>query len=251
MSQSLQNKVALVTGASKGIGAEVAKQLAAAGASVVVNYASDKAGATKTVDAIKSAGGRAVAVQADVSKPADVDRLFAESDKAFGGKLDVLGNNAGIYDLKPLDQVTAEHFHRHFDLNVLGLILASQAAAKRFGDGGGSIVNVSSLVSAKGFPGTVVYTATKGAVDAVTRVLATELGPKKVRVNAVNPGVVITEGTKTVGVAGSDFEAEHVKMVALGRVGQPGDIAKVVVFLAGPDSGWLTGETLFATGGVR
>ena len=251
MSDSLKNKVAVVTGASKGIGAESAIRLAAAGASVVVNYSSDKAGAQKTVDAIKSAGGKAVAVQADVSKPADVERLFAEADKAFGGRLDVLVNNAGIYDMKPLEQVTAEHFHRHFDLNVMGLILASQAAAKRFGDGGGSIVNVSSLVSTKGFPGSVVYSATKGAVDAVTRVLATELGPKKVRVNAVNPGVVVTEGTKTAGVAGGDFEAGYVRMTALGRVGQPGDIASVVVFLAGPDSGWLTGETLFATGGVR
>src|SRR3954452_2166690 len=191
MSKSLEGKVAVVTGASKGIGAESAKQLAGAGAAVVVNYASDQAGAERVVDAIKAAGGRAVAVQADVSKPADVERLFAASDKAFGGRLDVLVNNAGIYQFAPLEQVTAESFHKHFDLNVLGLILASQAAAKRFGDAGGTIVNVSSLVGIKGFPGTLVYSATKGAVDTVTRVLASELGPRKIRVNAVNPGVVI------------------------------------------------------------
>ena len=249
MSESLKNKVAVVTGASKGIGAESAIQLAAAGAAVVVNYASDKAGADRTVDAIKSAGGRAVAVQADVSKPAEVERLFAESDKAFGGRLDVLVNNAGIYGFAPLEGVTPEHFHKHFDLNVLGLILASQAAAKRFGDKGGTIVNVSSVVAVKAFPGTVVYSATKGAVDSVTRVLATELGPKKIRVNAVNPGAVKTEGAAAF--LNDEVEKANNATVALGRMGQPGDIAKVVVFLASDASGWLTGETLFATGGVR
>ena len=248
MSQSLQGRVALVTGASKGIGAGIAKDLAAAGASVVVNYASDKAGADKTVAAITAAGGKAVAVQADVSKPADVERLFAASDEAFGGKLDVLVNNAGIYGMMPFEQITPEHFNKEFGLNVLGLILATQAAVERFGDAGGSIVNLSSIASAKGVPGLSVYSATKGAVDSLTRSLASELGPRKIRVNAVNPGMVQTEGT-----AGfpKEFEAQHVATVALGRVGQPADIAGVVTFLASPASGWLTGETLFATGGVR
>ncbi len=250
MSESLKGKVALVTGASKGIGAESAIQLAAAGASVVVNYASDKAGADKTVAAITKAGGKAVAVQADVSKPADVERLFAESDRAFGGQLDVLVNNAGIYGFAPLDGVTPEHFHKHFDLNVLGLLLASQAAAKRFGDAGGTIVNVSSVVAVKGFPGTVVYSATKGAVDSLTRVLATELGPRKIRVNAVNPGAVKTEGSAAF-MNDPNVEKEYAKLTAFNRLGVPDDIAKVVVFLASDASGWLTGETLFATGGVR
>ena len=250
MSESLKNKVAIVTGASKGIGAESAIQLAAAGASVVVNYASDQAGAEKTVATITKAGGKAVAVRADVSKPADVERLFAEADKAFGGRLDVLVNNAGIYGFAPLEGVTPEHFHKHFDLNVLGLLLATQAAAKRFGDGGGTIVNVSSVVAVKGFPSTVVYSATKGAVDAVTRVLATELGPRKIRVNAVNPGAVKTEGS--AGFMGDpNVEREYAKASAFNRLGVPDDIAKVVVFLASDASGWLTGETLFATGGVR
>jgi 3-oxoacyl-[acyl-carrier protein] reductase len=251
MSKSLDGKVAVITGASKGIGAESARQLAGAGAAVVVNYASDKAGAERVVESIKSAGGRAVAVQADVSRPADVERLFAASDKAFGGRLDVLVNNAGIYQFAPLEQVTPESFHKHFDLNVLGLILASQAAAKRFGDAGGTIVNVGSLVGIKGFPGSVVYSATKGAVDTITRVLASELGPRKIRVNAVNPGVVITEGTHTAGVADGDLEKQYIATTALGRAGRPDDISQVVLFLATPASGWLTGETLFATGGVR
>ena len=248
MSESLKNKVALVTGASKGIGAGIAKDLAAAGASVVVNYASDKAGAERTVAAINAAGGVAVAVQADVSKPADVDRLFAESDKAFGGRLNVLVNNAAVYSMTPLDQITPEDFYRHFELNVLGLLLATKAAAKRFGDAGGSVVNVSSLAS-KGVPGLSVYSATKGAVDALTRSLATELGPRKIRVNAVNPGLVATEGNAAF--RGGDFEKDIVKSTALGRVGTPADIAGVVTFLASDASGWLTGETLFATGGVR
>ena len=247
MNTTLENKVALVTGASKGIGAESAIQLAAAGASVVVNYATDRAGADKTVAAIAAAGGKAVAVQADVSKPADVERLFAEADKAFGGRLDVLVNNAGVYGMMPLEQITPEHFDKEFGLNVLGLILVTQAAVKRFGDAGGSIVNVSSLAS-RGVAGLSVYSATKGAVDALTRSLASELGPRKIRVNAVNPGMVRTEGT-----AGfpEEFEKQHVATVALGRIGQPADIAGVVTFLASPASGWLTGETLFATGGVR
>ena len=252
-SQSLQNKVALVTGASKGIGAEIAKQLADAGAAVVVNYSSDKAGADRVADAIKAKGGKAVVVRADVSKPAEVERLFAESDKAFGGRLDVLVNNAGIYRVSPLEQVTPEHFHEQFDLNVLGLILASQQAAKRFGDAGGAIVNVSSMVAIKAYPGMAVYSATKGAVDTVTRVLAAELGPRKIRVNAVNPGLVTTEGTHAAGFAGPEaaFEKGYVASTALGRMGTTDDIAKIAVFLASPASGWLTGETLFASGGVR
>ena len=253
MSKSLENKIALVTGASKGIGAAIALQLADAGAAVVVNYASDKAGADRVVAAITGKGGRAVAVQADVSKPAEVERLFADSDKAFGGKLDVLVNNAGIYKAAPLDQISPEHFHQQFNLNVLGLILASQQAAKRFGEAGGAIVNVSSIVAAKGFPGLAVYSATKGAVDSVTRVLASELGPRKVRVNAVNPGLVTTEGSHTAGFVGPNggFEQAYVASTALGRIGQPDDIAKVAVFLASPASGWLTGEVLYASGGVR
>ena len=247
----LTGKVALVTGASKGIGAEIARQLGAAGAAVVVNYASDQAGAGRVVDAIKSGGGRAVAVQADVSRPGDVERLFTESDKAFGGRLDILVNNAGIYVMGPLDEVTPEVFHKQFDLNVLGLILASQAAARRFGDKGGSIVNVSSLVSIKGFAGTVVYSATKGAVDTITRVLASELGPKKIRVNAVNPGIVVTEGTHAAGITESEFKDQYIASTALGRVGTPDDIAGVVTFLASDASRWITGETLFTTGGVR
>ena len=248
-SESLKDKVAVVTGGSKGIGAETAIHLAAAGAAVVVNYASDKAGAEKTVAAITKAGGRAVAVQADVSKPAEVARLFAESDKAFGGRLDVLVNNAGVYPMAPLDGVTAEHFHKVFDANVLGLILATQAAAKRFGDKGGTVVNVSSIASHNGFPGLAVYAASKGAVDAVTRVLATELGPKKVRVNAVNPGPVATEGTANFFT--EDAKKQMSGMSPLGRIGQPADIAKVIVFLASDASGWLTGETLYTTGGIR
>jgi 3-oxoacyl-[acyl-carrier protein] reductase len=203
------------------------------------------------VDSIKAGGGRAVAVGADVYKPAEVERLFAESDKAFGGRLDILVNNAGIYHFLPLEQVTPEDFHKQFNLNVLGLILASQAAAKRFGDSGGTIVNVSSLAAIKGFPGTVVYSATKGAVDTVTRVLASELSSRKIRVNAVNPGLVITEGVHASGLAGGDFETEYAKSAALGRTATPADIAPIVVFLASSESGWLTGETLFATGGVR
>ena len=251
MEKSLAEKVAVVTGASKGIGAEVARQLAAAGAMVVVNYASDRAGAERVVAQIIDRGGKAVAVGADVSKPGDIERLFAETDKAFGGRLDILVNNAGVYGFAPLEQVTPEQFHKHFDLNVLGLILASQAAVKRFGEHGGAIVNVSSLVSIKGYPGSVVYSATKASVDAVTRVLAAELGPKKIRVNSVNPGLVITEGTQTAGFAEGDFEKQYVASTSLGRAGKPDDIAKAVLFLASPASGWLTGETLFATGGVR
>ncbi len=248
--RKLTNKVAVVTGASKGIGAAIAKGLAAEGASVVVNYASSKGDADRVVNEIKKEGGKAVAVQGDVSKASDVKRIFDETKKAFG-KLDVLVNNAGIYQFAPLDQITEEHFHRHFNTNVLGLLLATQEAAKMFGPEGGSVINLSSIVSQITPPTTAVYTATKGAVDAITRVLAKELGPRKIRVNAINPGMIETEGVRAAGFIGSEFEKEAVKQTPLGRIGQPTDIAPIAVFLASNDSGWMTGETLLASGGVR
>jgi 3-oxoacyl-[acyl-carrier protein] reductase len=246
----LKNKVAVVTGASKGIGAGIAKGLAAEGASVVVNYSSSKEGADRVVAEIVKKGGKAVAVQGDVSKSSDVRRLFAETQKAFG-TLDVLVNNAGVYDLVPLGEITEEQFHRQFNTNVLGLILTTQEAVKRFGAGGGSIINIGSTVSSITPPATAVYTATKGAVDAVTHVLAKELGPKKIRVNSINPGVVETEGTHSLGFIGSDFQKQFEAQTPLGRIGQPDDIAPIAVFLASADSGWLTGETLLASGGLR
>ena len=246
----LTGKVAVVTGASKGIGAGIAKSLAAAGASVVVNYASSKEGADKVVAEITSKGGKAIAIQGDVAKAADIIRLFAESKKAFG-KLDVLVNNAGIYEMAPLDAVTEDAFHRQFNTNVLGLILATQEAVKHFGDSGGSVINIGSVASRITPPASTVYTATKGAVDAITGVLSRELGPKNIRVNSLNPGFVETEGTHTAGFIGSEFEKEIVKTTPLGRSGQPGDIASIAVFLASDDSGWLTGEHLLAGGGVR
>ena len=246
----LKNKVAVVTGASKGIGAGIAKGLAAEGASVVVNYSSSKEGADRVVAEIVKKGGKAVAVQGDVSKSSDVRRLFAETHKAFG-TLDVLVNNAGVYDLAPLGEITEEQFHRQFNTNVLGLILTTQEAVKRFGAGGGSIINIGSTVSSITPPATAVYTATKGAVDAVTHVLAKELGPKKIRVNSINPGVVETEGTHSLGFIGSDFQKQFEAQTPLGRIGQPDDIAPIAVFLASADSGWLTGETLLASGGLR
>jgi 3-oxoacyl-[acyl-carrier protein] reductase len=245
----LKNKVAVVTGASKGIGAAIAKGLAAEGAAVVVNYASSRAGADQVVKDITSSGGKAIAVQGDVAKAADVERLFAETRKAFGG-LDVLVNNAGVYEFAPLDGLTEKQFHRMFDTNVLGLILATQEAAKHFADGG-SVINIGSVASTVTPPSSAIYTATKGAVDAVTRVLAKELGPKKIRVNSINPGGVETEGFHTAGFAGSDFEKAMVAQTPLGRLGQPQDIAPIAVFLASEDSGWLTGETLLASGGMR
>ncbi len=249
MSQ-LTGKVAVVTGASKGIGAAIAKSLAAAGASVVVNYASSKEGADKVVTAITSKGGKAIAVQGDVAKAADVTRIFAESNKAFG-KLDVLVNNAGVYEMAPITDITEESFHRQFNTNVLGLLLATKEAVKYFGDNGGSVINIGSVVSRITPPASSVYTGTKGAVDAITGVLSRELGPKKIRVNALNPGMVDTEGAQSAGFIGSDFEKEVVKTTPLGRIGQPGDIASIAVFLASDDSAWLTGEQLLAGGGVR
>ncbi len=248
MSTKLSGKVAVVTGASKGIGAAIAKHLAAAGASVIVNYASSKNGADKVVTEIAGAGGKAVAVQGDVSRQPDIERLFVETKRAFG-RLDVLVNNAGIYEGQPLGSITEENFHRHFNLNVLGLVLTTQEALKYFGAEGGTIVNVSSVVSTLSLPNTAVYNATKSAVDALTRTFAKELGARKIRVNSVNPGPIETEGTHAAGFV-DQFQA-FAAMTPLGRVGQPDDIAPAVVFLASPESGWITGESLFVTGGLR
>ncbi|HTP85489.1 MAG TPA: glucose 1-dehydrogenase [Bryobacteraceae bacterium] len=246
----LAGKVAVVTGASKGIGAGIAKDLAAEGAAVVVNYASSREGADRVVSEIKQQGGRAIAVQGDVQKAGDVQRMFAETEKVFG-RLDILVNNAGVYQFAALEEITEEQFHRQFNTNVLGLLLSTQEAAKRFGPEGGTVINISSVATSVTPPTSAVYTGTKGAVDAITHVLAKELGPKKIRVNSINPGFVITEGTVTQGIAGSDFEKNVVAQTPLARSGQPEDIARVAVFLASDDSGWLTGETLLASGGLR
>jgi 3-oxoacyl-[acyl-carrier protein] reductase len=249
-SKKLSGAVAVVTGASKGIGAAIARHLAADGAAVVVNYASSKSGADKVVGEITAQGGRAVAIQADVAKKADVERLFAETRKVFG-QLDVLVNNAGVYEFLPLEQVTEEHFHRQFDVNVLGLILTTQAAVGQFGSAGGSIINISSVASTSAPAGGSVYSATKGAVDTVTKSLAKELGPRKIRVNAINPGMVETEGVHAAGMVGSDFQKQAEAQTPLGRIGQPQDIATVATFLASADSGWITGETFQVAGGYR
>jgi 3-oxoacyl-[acyl-carrier protein] reductase len=246
--KKLAGKVAVVTGASKGIGAAVAQHLAAEGAAVVVNYASSREGADRVVKEVTAKGGKAIAVQADVSRQADVGRLFAETIKAFGA-LDILVNNAGIYQGEPLGQITEENFHRHFNLNVLGLILTTQEAIKHFGPEGGSIVNVSSAVSTLSPPGLAVYNATKSAVDGLTRTFAKELGSRKIRVNSVNPGPVETEGTHSTGVI--DQVQGFAAITPLGRIGQPEDIAPAVVFLASPDAGWITGEALYTSGGLR
>jgi len=250
--KKLAGKVAVVTGASKGIGAAIAKHLADEGASVVVNYASSKDGAVRVVNEITGKGGKAVAVQADVAKKADIERLFAETKKAFG-RLDVLVNNAGVYEFVPLAEVTAEHFHRLFDVNVLGLILTTQEAAKHFGPDGGSIVNVSSVASTSAPANGSVYSATKAAVDAVTRSLAKELAARKIRVNSINPGMVETEGTTSSGITGSEsaFRKQMESQTPLGRIGQPNDIAPAAVYLASSDSAWVTGETLYISGGLR
>jgi 3-oxoacyl-[acyl-carrier protein] reductase len=246
----LAGKVAVVTGASKGIGAGIAKALAEAGAAVVVNYASSKEGADRVVAAITSEGGRAIAVQGDVSKAADVQRLFAETKAAFGA-VDILVNNAGVYKFAPLESIEEAEFHRQFNTNVLGLLLTTQEAVKHFNPAGGSIINISSTATQLNFPETAVYTASKGAVDSITRVLGKELARKKIRVNSVNPGGVETEGTHVLGIIGSDFEKQMVAQTPLGRLGQPEDIARVALFLASADSGWLTGEILLASGGMR
>jgi 3-oxoacyl-[acyl-carrier protein] reductase len=245
----LTGKVAIVTGASKGIGAAIAKSLAAAGASVVVNYASSKTGAESVVAEIDAAGGKAVAVHGDVSRAADAQAIVDAAIKQFG-RLDILVNNSGVYGFSPLESITEEDFHRHFNVNVLGLLLTTQAASKHLGEGS-SIINIGSVVTRITPPGSAVYTGTKGAVDAITGVLSRELGPRKIRVNALNPGMVETEGTHAAGFIGSDFEAGAVAQTPLGRIGQPNDIASIAVFLASDDSYWLTGEQLLAGGGVR
>lgn len=246
----LSGKVAVVTGASKGIGAGIAKGLAAEGAAVIVNYGSSKEGADRVVADIKAEGGTAIAVQGDVAKAADVKKIFVETKQRFG-RLDVLVNNAGVYNLLPLEAFTEDDFHRHFNVNVLGLLLATQEAVKLFGEEGGSVINISSVVTDLKPPQTVVYTATKGAVDSVTRVLAKELGPKKIRVNSINPGVIETEGTTSAGIIGSEFEKQFIALTPLGRTGQPEDVALVAAFLASDDSRWVTGETLAVSGGLR
>ena len=248
-STKLANKVALVTGASKGIGASIAKHLAAAGASVIVNYSSSKVGADTVVADINAAGGKAVAIQGDVSKPADITRFVTEAKAAFG-QLDILVNNAGVYEFLPLEAITVEHYQRIFDINVRGLLLTTQEAVKHFPATGGSVINVGSVVTDVLPPASAVYTGTKGAVDVITGVLAKELGPKNIRVNALNPGLTQTEGTHSAGIVGSDFENDAVKNTPLGRAGQPQDIAKAAVFLASDDSGWVTGEQLRVGGGI-
>lgn len=246
----LTGKVAIVTGASKGIGAAIAKGLGAAGAAVAVNYASSREGADRVVAEITGKGGRAIAVQGDVAKAADVRRLFEETQRAFGA-LDVLVNNAGVYQLEPIESVVEDAFHRQFNTNVLGPILAIQEAVKHFGPKGGSVINISSVASTSAPPNSVVYSATKGALDAVTRVLAKELGPRRIRVNTIAPGGVETEGVHAAGLIGSDFEKQVVAGTPLGRFGQPEDIAGVAVFLASDAAGWVTGERIGASGGFR
>ena len=250
MSKKLLGEVAVVTGASKGIGAAIAQHLAAEGAAVVVNYSSSKEAADRVVGQITKNGGTAVAVQANVADPADVQRLFAETKKKFD-KLDILVNNAGIYEFAPLENVTSDHFHKQFNLNVLGLLLASQEAAKQFGPAGGAIVNISSVVAHSPVPTASVYSATKAAVDAVTKSLAKELGPRKIRVNSINPGMVETEGLHGAGIAQSDFRKTTESQTPLGRIGHPDDIAPAAVFFASDDSSWITGETLTISGGLH
>jgi 3-oxoacyl-[acyl-carrier protein] reductase len=245
----LQGKVALVTGASKGIGAGIAKALAAEGAAVVIGYSSSAAGAETVVQAITEAGGKAVAAHGDVSKAAEAQGLVNAALEAFG-RLDILVNNAGVYEFAGIEAITEDHFHKMVDINVLGLLLTSQAAVNAFTDGG-SIINIGSGVTSLFPPQSAVYTATKGAVDAITRVLAAELGERQIRVNSINPGVVETEGTHAAGITGSEMEAGFVAQTPLGRVGQPKDIADVAVFLASEDSRWLTGEKLVVSGGLR
>lgn len=247
-SHKLQGKVALVTGASKGIGAAIAKALASEGAAVAVNYASSKEGADKVVAEIHAAGGKAVAIQGDVSKQTDITRLISESVAAFG-PLDIVVNNAGVYRGAPLGQIDEESFHLHFNLNVLGLILVTQEALKHFNPDGGSIINVSSVLSTLSLPGLAVYNATKSAVDGLTRTFSKELAARKIRVNSINPGMVETEGLHSTGTIGASDSIAAI--TPLGRIGQPGDIASPVVFLASGDSGWITGECLYATGGLR
>ncbi|HEU5245843.1 MAG TPA: glucose 1-dehydrogenase [Candidatus Udaeobacter sp.] len=248
--RKLNGKVAVVTGASKGIGAGIAKQFAAQGASVVVTYASAKQDADRVVDEISKLGGKAVAIKGNVSNKAEVERLFAEAEKAFG-KIDILVNNAGVYEFTPLEEVTEQQFHKMFDTNVLGMLLATQEALKHFNADGGSIINIGSLASSLTPPTAVVYNATKGAVDAITHTLAKELGPRKIRVNSINPGMVITEGAVAGGYTEGDMRKTFESLTPLGRIGQTEDIAPAAVFFASPDSEWITGETLLIAGGLR
>lgn len=244
----LTGKVAIVTGASKGIGAGIAEALGVEGAAVVVNYASSREGADRVVESIRSQGGKAIAVQADVAKPGDVRRLFEAAQREFGS-LDILVNNAGIYQFAPLAEVTEDEYRRQFDINVLGTILTLQESLKHFGPQGGSVINVSSVASLNATPNTVVYSATKAAVDSITRTLSHELSARKIRVNTLAPGATETEGLHSAGIKGSDFEKQMVSLTPLGRLGQPGDVARVAVFLASEESSWLTGERISASGG--
>jgi 3-oxoacyl-[acyl-carrier protein] reductase len=246
----LDGKVAVVTGASKGIGASIAKHLAAEGAAVVVNYQSSKTDADSVVAEILGVGGKAVAIQGNIAKAADIDRLFSETKKAFG-RLDILVNNAGIYEFAALENVSEEHFHKQFNLNVLGLLLATRKAAECFGAEGGSIINIGSVAGVNPQPGASVYSATKAAVDAVTKSLSKELGPRKIRINSLNPGMIETEGVHSAGILGSDFHKQIIAQTPLGRIGQPQDIGKVAAFLASDDAGWVSGETLVVAGGQR
>jgi 3-oxoacyl-[acyl-carrier protein] reductase len=248
--EKLNGKVAVVTGASKGIGAGIAKEFASEGASVVVNYASAKSDADKVVDEITKRGGKAVAIQGNVATKAEVERLFAEAEKAFG-KLDILVNNAGVYEFVPLEEVSEKQFHRLFDVNVLGMLLATQEALKHFNSNGGSIINIGSLAGSLTPPTAVVYNATKAAVDAITRTLAKELGPRNIRVNSINPGMVVTEGTIAGGYTQGDLRKTFESQTPLGRIGEPHDIAPAAVFFASADSEWITGETLVIAGGLR
>ena len=248
--KKLAGKVAVVTGASKGIGASIAEHLAAEGASVVVNYSSSKTGAEAVVKRIQEKGGKAVAVQADVAKPDEIKRLFAEA-KALYAKLDVLVNNAGVYGFAPLESITEEHFHKHFNLNVLGLLLTTQEALKLFGPEGGSIINISSIAGRMPVQNASVYSATKAAVDAITVTLSQELGPRKIRVNSLNPGMVETEGLHAGGLAESAFRKTLESQTPLGRIAQPEDIARAAVFFASDDAGWVTGQSLILSGGQR
>ena len=249
MSTKLNGKVAIVTGASKGIGGAIAKSLAAAGAAVAVNYASSKEGADKIVSQIIADGGKAFAVQGSVANQADVTRIFEETKKTLGG-VDILVNNAGVYNFLPLEEITAEELYKQFDINVLGTLLAAKEAVKHFPETGGNIINVGSVISTAPSPNSSIYAGTKGAIDTITGALAAELAPKNIRVNVIAPGLVHTEGTETAGINGSELEASIISSTPLGRAGQPDDIARVAVFLASEDSAWVTGEKITASGGL-
>jgi 3-oxoacyl-[acyl-carrier protein] reductase len=246
----LNGKVAIVTGASKGLGASIAEHLAAEGASVIVNYATSKEAAEAVVSRITSKGGKATAVQADVAKPAEIERLFQETKKAYG-KLDILVNNAGVYEFAPLEQVTHEHIHKHLSVNVVGLLLTTKEAVRLMGPDGGSIVNIGSIVGPMPAPQASAYSASKAAVDAISVSLATELGPKKIRVNSLDPGMVETEGLRAAGLSEGEFRKQQDRETPLGRIAQPEDIAPAVVFLAGDDARWITGQVIIAAGGKR